>query len=198
LNISIKPHNYLSISISFHLFSDKTNVQISLINSTTFINEIDYYLYRLVLTLLVVHPTKLSELNNMSQKQLPEYDLNKLKFFLSQFEELYNDIELLKKQRAILELPLDLSINLAPVDMNDEDSYLQALRDYEQSLHQGVKDPLIFGLKKIFEQTYKDFTSFLTSSFNSLLPFKTKMEEKKQLDEALSSIITEISKISQI
>ncbi|MHA1348012.1 MAG: hypothetical protein ACTSU7_03100 [Candidatus Heimdallarchaeaceae archaeon] len=134
----------------------------------------------------------------MSQKQLPEYDLNKLKFFLSQFEELYNDIELLKKQRAILELPLDLSINLAPVDMNDEDSYLQALRDYEQSLHQGVKDPLIFGLKKIFEQTYKDFTSFLTSSFNSLLPFKTKMEEKKQLDEALSSIITEISKISQI
>ena len=111
-------------------------------------------------------------MNNMSQKQLPELELNNLKFFLSQFEELYNDIELLKKQRAILELPLDLSINLALVDMNDEDSYLQALRNYEQSLHQGVKDPLVFGLKKIFEQSYKDFTSFLSSYFNPLLPLK--------------------------
>ncbi len=111
-------------------------------------------------------------MNNMSQKQVPEYDLNKLKFFLSQFEELNKDIELLKKQRTILELPLDLSINLAPVDMNDEDSYLQALRDYEQSLHKGVKDPLIFGLKKIFEQSYKDFTSFLSSYFNPLLPLE--------------------------
>ena len=106
----------------------------------------------------------------MSQKKIPELELNNLKFFLSQFEELYNDIELLKKQRAILELPLDLSINLAPVDRNDEDSYLQALRDYEKSLHQGVKDPLIFGLKKIFEQTYKDFTSFLSSFYEPLIP----------------------------
>ncbi len=127
-----------------------------------------HYLNRLVLTLLFVRPTKLSEMNNKSQKQLTEHALNKLKFFLSQFEELYNDIELLKKQRTILELPLDLSINLAPVDMNDEDSYLQALRDYEQSLHQGVKDPLIFGLKKIFEQTYKDFASFLSSAFSPI------------------------------
>ncbi|MHA1346872.1 MAG: hypothetical protein ACTSVO_15290 [Candidatus Heimdallarchaeaceae archaeon] len=133
----------------------------------------------------------------MSQKQIPELELNNLKFFLSQFEELYNDIELLKKQRAILELPLDLYINLAPVDMNDEDSYLQALRDYEQSLHQGVKDPLIFGFKKIFEQSYKDFASFLSSSFNPLLPLKRKIEEIKQLDEMLSLIVTEITSYLQ-
>jgi len=63
----------------------------------------------------------------MSQKQLPKYDLNKLRFFLSQFKELIEDIELLKKQRALLELPLNLSINLAPVDMNDEDSFHQVL-----------------------------------------------------------------------
>ncbi len=131
----------------------------------------------------------------MIQKQLPEHALNKLKFFLSQFEELYNDIELLKIQRALLELPLDLSINLAPVDMNDENSYFQALRDYEQSLYQGVKDPLIFGLKKIFEQSYKDFASFLSSSCETLFPFKKQLEEINSLDTVLLEVTTKINDV---
>ncbi len=81
--------------------------------------------------------------------------------------------------------------------MNDEDSYLQALRDYEQSLHQGVKDPLIFGLKKIFEQSYKDFTSFL-SSFDSLFFLKKQTEDMKQLDDALSHLVTELTSHLQV
>jgi len=131
----------------------------------------------------------------MSQKQLPEHALNKLKFFLSQFEELYNDIELLKKQRAILELPLDLSINLKPVDMNDEDSYLQALRDYKQSLHQGVKDPLIFGLKKIFEQVYREFRDFITKSSFSTINLIEEVNKVDKLDEALTKLVDEIKEI---
>lgn len=75
----------------------------------------------------------------------------------------------MKQQRALLELPLDLSLNLAPVDMNDEDSFRQALRDYEHSLHQGVKDTLIFGLKNIFEQTYRELKEFVKDTSNSFI-----------------------------
>lgn len=131
-------------------------------------------------------------MNNMSQKQLPEYDLNKLKFFLSQFEELNKDIELLKKQRAILELPLDLSINLAPVDKNDEDSYLQALQDYEKPLQQGVKDPLIFDLKKIFEQNYREFKDFMMKSSFSHSNLTEEVNKEDKLDDALTKLVDEI------
>ncbi len=128
----------------------------------------------------------------MSQKQIPEYDLNKLKFFLSQFEELNKDIELLKKQRAILELPLDLSINLAPVDKNDEDSYLQALQDYEKPLQQGVKDPLIFDLKKIFEQNYREFKDFMMKSSFSHSNLTEEVNKEDKLDDALTKLVDEI------
>ncbi len=131
-------------------------------------------------------------MNNMSQKQIPELELNNLKFFLSQFEELYNDIELLKKQREFLELPLDLSINLKPVDMNDVDSLQQALREHEQMLLKGAKDPLIFGLKKIFEQNYREFRTFFNKSSFSSSKLVEDINNLEAVDKVLAKLVDEI------
>ena len=80
--------------------------------------------------------------------------------------------------------------------MNDENSYLQALRDYEKSLHQGVRDPLIFGLKKIFEQTYKEFKIFLQGEELLYIAFISNLDNKARLDEILEFLIKEIKKIA--
>ncbi len=60
-------------------------------------------------------------------------------------------------------------------------------------LHQGAKDPLIFGLKKIFEQTYKDFRESVQNDSNYFIKFIEEIEKLSSLDTVLLKLTEDIS-----
>ena len=73
---------------------------------------------------------------------------------------------------------------------------LQAVRNYEKELQQGIKDPLIFGMKKLFQNSYRELEHFL---INCSIPEQQKNElndlfiESRtytELDELLDFLIT--------
>ncbi len=57
-------------------------------------------------------------------------------------------------------------------------------------LHQGAKDPLIFGLKKIFEQTYKDFRESVQNDSNYFIKFIEEIEKSKAQILCLSTLMS--------
>ena len=125
-------------------------------------------------------------------------NLQEFNNLLSLFRVYQDDIEKIRQARTLLKEPLDLSIDLTPVDPNDTDALLQAVRNYENSLHQGAQDPLIFGFKKLFQGTYRELEHFLLNgSFNDkekeeLNDMLNESRTHTQLDDLLTYLITSL------
>ncbi len=122
-----------------------------------------------------------------------------LQHYLSIFRTLQQDIETIKTGRSMLETTLDFSIDLSPIDYDNEDSFLQAVRAYQNTLQRGAEDPLIFGFTKLFQNAFDDLESYFDSTnLSEDLQKKGKelisrTRDLKQLDEVLAFLVQKLS-----
>ncbi len=126
----------------------------------------------------------------MGKNQVTQSLYEELTWNISALKVLQEGIEMVKEQRELLQLPLDLSISLIP-PKKQEDIMIVASRA-EAELRRGEKDPIVYLYTKLVVDHFRELRTNIERNYpenRELQKFLSSVREQQALDNLVESMI---------
>ena len=98
----------------------------------------------------------------MGKKPINQSIQKELSWYLSTLEILQEGIEMVKQQREMLELPIDLSIDLVPPKKKED--LMVVVQKVEAQLRRGEKGPIIYLYTKLAVDHFRELERYIQGS----------------------------------
>ncbi|MHA1954914.1 MAG: hypothetical protein ACW96U_13310 [Candidatus Heimdallarchaeaceae archaeon] len=119
----------------------------------------------------------------MGKKPIDQSLHNELSWYLSTLKYLQEGIEMVKEQRELLDIPLDLSINL--ISPKRKEDLMVLAQKAETQLRKGEKDPLVYLYTKLAVDHFRELRSYIRRNHpknKTLDRFISAVQKQQSLD----------------
>ena len=126
----------------------------------------------------------------MGKNQVIQSLQEELAWNISTLKVLQEGIEMVKEQRELLQLPIDLSINLIPPRKKED--LMVAANSAEAELRRGEKDPIVYLYTKLVVDHFRELRTNIERNCpknRELKKFISAVREQQNLDTLVDSMI---------
>ncbi len=132
----------------------------------------------------------------MGKNQFTQSLYEELTWNISALKVLQEGIEMVKEQRELLQLPLELSINL--ISPKKKEDMMVVARRADTELRRGEKDPIVYLYTKLVVDHFRELRSNIERNYpknRDLKKFISTVREQQTLDTLVDSMIEGIEEL---